>query len=88
MFRKVPVRPSARRRRGVLAFEWILLITLLVIGIIGGLSAVRDAIVLELKDLATCVQSLNVCHHPCDDDDDPPCVCDVTDPNCCLNQGP
>ncbi len=87
MSRRLPARLSARRRRGVLTFEWILLITLLVIGIIGGLSAVRDAIVLELKDLAACVQSLNVCGHPCPPDPQP-CVCDVTDPNCCLNQGP
>lgn len=86
MTRIRPVRLAGRRRRGVLTFEWILLITLLVIGIIGGLSAVRDALVLELKDLAACVQSLNVCSHPCPDPQ--PCVCDVTDPNCCLNQGP
>jgi len=37
--------------RGSLTFEWILLITVVVIGIVGGLSAVRDAIISELGDL-------------------------------------
>jgi hypothetical protein len=61
------VRPTAkrrRRRRGVLTFEWILLISLLVIGIIGGLSAVRNALICELSDLANCIEALNVCGCP------------------------
>lgn len=37
---------------GVLAFEWVLLVTLLTIGIVGGLAAARDAIVDELGDVA------------------------------------
>lgn len=37
---------------GGLSFEWILLITLLVIGIVGGLSAVRDAVISEMGDVA------------------------------------
>ena len=76
---------SGRRhsRRGVLTFEWILLISLLVIGVIGGLSAVRDALICELKDLASCISSLNVCQSDCTDCD-PPVVCDpsIPDPNC------
>ena len=48
------------KRRGFLTLEWILLITVLVIGIIGGLGAVRNAIVSELVDLAEAIQSLNV----------------------------
>ena len=38
--------------RGTLTFEWVLLITLLVIGVVGGLSAVRDSIITELGDVA------------------------------------
>lgn len=79
-------KPDRRRRparRGVLAFEWILLISLLVIGVIGGLSAVRDALISELKDLADCIHSLHVSH---DDGDDStqPVTCDpsMPDPNC------
>lgn len=44
---------------GVLTFEWILLITVLVIGIVGGLSAVRDAIVSELGDIVEAAVSLD-----------------------------
>jgi len=36
---------------GVLSFEWVLLLTLLVIGIVGGLAAARDAIIDELGDV-------------------------------------
>ena len=48
------------RRRGVLTLEWILLITVLVIGIIGGLGAVRNAVITELQDLAEAIVSLNI----------------------------
>lgn len=44
---------------GVLTFEWILLITVLVIGIVGGLSAVRDAMITELGDVAEAMVSLD-----------------------------
>jgi len=37
---------------GVLAFEWVLLVTLLVIGIVSGVAAARDGIVDELGDVA------------------------------------
>lgn len=37
---------------GVLTFEWVLIITLVVIGIVGGLAAVRDGIIDELGDIA------------------------------------
>jgi Flp pilus assembly pilin Flp len=37
---------------GVLSFEWTLLLTLLTIGIVGGLSGARDAIIDELGDTA------------------------------------
>ena len=37
---------------GMLSFEWVLLITLVVIGIVGGLCAARDAIIDELGDIA------------------------------------
>ena len=44
---------------GVLTFEWILLITVLVIGVVGGLSAVRDAVISELGDVAEAVIALD-----------------------------
>ena len=55
--------------QGVLTFEWILLITVVVIGIVGGLSAARDAIVDELGDVAGAAvsidQSYTVTTDPC-----------------------
>ena len=42
-----------------MTFEWILLITVLVIGVVGGLSAVRDAVITELGDVAEAVISLD-----------------------------
>lgn len=64
-------------RRGMLSFEWILLISILVIGIIGGLAAVRNALLSELNDLAQAVEAINVCG-TCD-----PSACPPGDPNCC-----
>lgn len=48
-----------REDEGVLTFEWILLVTVLVIGIVGGLSAVRDAIITELGDVVEAMISLD-----------------------------
>ena len=44
-----------RQDQGVLTFEWILLITVIVIGVVGGVSAVRDALISELGDVVAAV---------------------------------
>jgi Flp pilus assembly pilin Flp len=44
---------------GVLSFEWVLIITLVVIGIVGGLAAARDAIIDELGDIAEATLSFD-----------------------------
>jgi len=44
---------------GVLSFEWILLVTLLTIGIVGGVAAVRDAIIDEFGDVAEAMLELD-----------------------------
>jgi Flp pilus assembly pilin Flp len=44
---------------GVLSFEWTLLVTLLTIGIVGGLAAARDAIIDELGDVAQAMLALD-----------------------------
>lgn len=44
---------------GVLTFEWILLLTILVIGVVGGLSAVRDALEHEAAGVAIAEVSLD-----------------------------
>lgn len=48
-----------KQRRGVLTLEWILLVTVLVIGVIGGLGAVRNATLSELADLANAIEAIN-----------------------------
>ena len=44
---------------GILSFEWVLLITLLTIGIVGGLAAARDAVIDELGDAAQAMLALD-----------------------------
>jgi Flp pilus assembly pilin Flp len=44
---------------GVLTFEWVLLVTLLTIGIVSGVAGVRDAIIDELGDVAQAMLSLD-----------------------------
>ncbi|MDX1943894.1 MAG: hypothetical protein SFU86_00690 [Pirellulaceae bacterium] len=44
---------------GFLSFEWVLLVTLLTIGIVSGLSAARDAIIDELGDVAQAMLALD-----------------------------
>lgn len=51
----------------ILTFEWILLITVLVIGIVGGLSCVRDAYVWELGGVTGAIVALDLSYlinHP------------------------
>lgn len=52
-------RSTRRQRKGVLTLEWILIVTVLVIGVIGGLGAVRNATIAELGDLAAAIEALN-----------------------------
>ena len=44
---------------GVLSFEWTLLVTLLVIGVVAGLAGARDAIIDELGDAAQAMLALD-----------------------------
>jgi len=48
---------------GVLAFEWTLLLTLLVIGIVIGVAAARDAIIDELGDTAEVMLAVDQSYH-------------------------
>ena len=44
---------------GVLSFEWTLLLTLVVIGVVAGLAGARDAIIDELGDAAQAMLALD-----------------------------
>jgi len=48
---------------GVLSFEWVLLTTLLTLGIVGGLAAARDAIIDELGDVAQVMVAVDQSYH-------------------------
>lgn len=49
---RIFMRQMLHEDDGVLSFEWILLTTLLAIGVVGGLVAARDAVIDELGDVA------------------------------------
>ena len=51
--------PIIKDESGVLTFEWILLITLLVIGIIGGVAVIRDALIIESAETAGAIVGLS-----------------------------
>lgn len=44
---------------GVLTFEWVLLVTLLTLGIVSGLAAARDGIIDEMGDVAEAMLALD-----------------------------
>ena len=44
---------------GVLSFEWTLLLSLLVLGVVAGLAAARDAVIDELGDAAQAMLALD-----------------------------
>ena len=48
-----------REDDGVLTFEWVLLISVLTIGTVGGISAVRDGMLTELGDVTEAMISLD-----------------------------
>ena len=48
-----------KNRRGALAFEWIVIVTLLVIGMISGLGALRNSILSKVVDVTESVNNLN-----------------------------
>ncbi|MHC4403737.1 MAG: hypothetical protein ACYTG0_29115 [Planctomycetota bacterium] len=60
-----------REDAGALTFEWILLITVLAIGIVGGLSAVRDAMISELGDVVGAAVHIDQSYTVLADEDGP-----------------
>ena len=53
-----------KNRRGALAFEWIVIVTLLVIGMISGLGALRNSILSKVVDVTASVDKLNTAATP------------------------
>ena len=48
-----------REDEGVLTFEWIMLLTLLVIGVMGGVAGIRDAIIHECQGVVGAMVALD-----------------------------
>lgn len=63
------MKRNRKQRRGMLALEWILIITVLVIGVVAGLGLVRNAIVEEMHDMSVSIMDLQV--DPNEDPNDP-----------------
>ncbi len=53
------LRQFLRDERGVLSFEWIILVTLVVIGIIGGLRVMRDTTVSQFGNIVQAASNLD-----------------------------
>lgn len=50
-----------RRRRGILTLEWMLLMILFGVGLIGGVAALRSVLISEYCGLVQCIEQVNVC---------------------------
>jgi hypothetical protein len=53
------LRPN-RQRRGALTLEWVVLVTVLIIGTVGGVAAVRNALILEYKEMIESICQMSV----------------------------
>lgn len=56
--RQSPSNPESGQRRGVVTAEYLLLVTIIGIGVLVGLATLRNAIVDELTDCATAVEAI------------------------------
>ena len=50
---------NAPRRRGILTFEWILVLALTVIGVVGGIAVIRDALIVEMSTYSNAIGALD-----------------------------
>jgi hypothetical protein len=55
-----PHKLRYERRRGALTLEWILLVTVLVIGTVGGIAAVRNALILEYTEMIETICKMSI----------------------------
>ena len=46
------IRKAYKEDDGMLSFEWVLLLTLLTVGVVAGITGARDAIISEFGDVA------------------------------------
>lgn len=53
-------RPRSHRRRGVLTLEWIILCTVLIIGTVGGVAAVRNNLIIEYREMIDTICQMSI----------------------------
>lgn len=53
-------RPRSHRRRGALTLEWILLCTVIIIGTVGGVAAVRNNLILEYGEMIETICQMSI----------------------------
>jgi hypothetical protein len=54
-------RPRHNRRRGAITLEWILLVTVIIIGTVGAVAAVRNELVTEYVEVLETICKMSIC---------------------------
>lgn len=49
------------RRRGGLTLEWILICTVIIIGTVGGVAMVRNALIVEYAEMIETICKMSIC---------------------------
>jgi hypothetical protein len=50
----------SQRRRGAITLEWILIVTVLIIGTVGGVAMVRNALILEYQEMIDTICEMSI----------------------------
>ncbi len=54
-------RLARNRRRGAITLEWILLVTVIIIGTVGAVAAVRNELVTEYVEILETICKMSIC---------------------------
>jgi hypothetical protein len=54
-------RPCRNRRRGAITLEWVLLVTVIIIGTVGAVAAVRNELVTEYVEILETICKMSIC---------------------------
>jgi hypothetical protein len=54
-------RSSRRARRGMITLEWIILVTVIIIGTIGAVAVVRNALLEEYVEILDTICQMSIC---------------------------
>jgi hypothetical protein len=55
------ISPNRRKRRGFLTIEWIILVTVVIIGAIAAVGLIRNRLIEEYQELTTSICETNLC---------------------------